>query len=179
MNSLTRNRRLNFGVTVCVSYVLVLAVLMSGCESLRRKFTRKKKEGQEVTEVPVLEPIEYPAKIYTPQDVYKKHYTLWKAWYKELLENLSPETGQKRQLYLLNQIVANLKEIQKLLPEEKQGELKSSLDRLKKFESDIREPVPVRSLSSWKTELESIEKAIKKEYTFSKVQNNLKPESAP
>lgn len=52
--------------------VIVLALvmtvpLMSGCEPLRKKFTRKKKETQAKAEMPVFEPIDYPAKVEDPK----------------------------------------------------------------------------------------------------------------
>ena len=61
---------------------LIVAVMMTtvGCEPLRKKFIRKRKAAQESSEdIPVLEPIDYPDKVYTAEDLYKQHYSLWQV----------------------------------------------------------------------------------------------------
>lgn len=171
------NRRhglLNFKWVVFISFFLVLAMTLSSCEPLRKKFTRKKKgEAVENMEVPILEPIEYPKKVYTSLDLYKNHFTFWRAWHKELMQSIVDEQSTKRKLYLLAQDVAQLTEMQKLLTEEKQAPLKDAVERLARFRTDVESPVPSRDASAWKVELESIDKKIRKDFTADKMKDSL------
>ena len=79
----------------------------SGCTPLRKKFTRKKKEDKEQNQkfIPVLEPVDYPEKIYSSLDRYKHHYSLWKVWEKDLIQTIEEDGSDKRQKYLLSQAV--------------------------------------------------------------------------
>ncbi len=161
---------------IFVSCFLVLAMTLSSCEPLRKKFTRKKKaESAESMEVPILEPIEYPKKVYSSLDLYKNHFTYWKAWHKELMQSIVDNQGTKRKLYLLAQDVTQLTEMQKLLPENKQVLLKDTIERLAKFRVDVESPVPSRDASAWRAELESIDKKIRRDYAVEKMQDSLRP----
>ena len=175
MNNLKRKRWSSLILMAFVSYFTVMAFLVSGCEPLRKKFTRKKKqEAEEATEIPVLEPMEYPKKVYNVEEDYKNRYTLWRAWHKELIESIAENEGQKRKLYHLNQTVTQLTAMQNLLLEEKGGMLKDILGKYKKLQMDIEAPVSLRDATSWKNELDSIENKIRDNYSFSKVQSSIK-----
>ena len=48
--------------------ILVLSMSLSSCETLRKKFTRHKKQAEEdQSVVPVLEPEEYPSPEHNPE----------------------------------------------------------------------------------------------------------------
>ena len=166
----------NFRWVLFVAFFLVVSMTLSSCEPLRKKFTRKKKaDSAESMEVPILEPVAYPKKVYTSLDLYKNHFTYWKAWHKELMQSVADNQGTKRKLYLLAQDVTQLTEMQKLLPEEKQALLKNAIDRLARFRADVVSPVPSRDASAWKTELESIDKKIRRDYSVEKMQGSFQP----
>ena len=108
----------------------LLAFILSaaGCASLREKFIRKKKKekGQEQAQafIPVLEPEEYAVKVYTPEQRYRHHYALWKVWNEELLTTIREtesdrrERGaDKKQKYLLNQLITQLQEMSQWVQE--------------------------------------------------------------
>ena len=155
-----------FGLTL-VLLIFIASVFLEGCEPLRKKFTRKKKkERTEEIEVPILEPIEYPAKVFSPQDEYKRYFSLWRVWCKELLQGLEESSSQKRRVYLVNQVLKNLTGMQNLLPPEKQEGLEKGIGRLQKMLTDIQAPVSTRNISSWRNEVASVEKVINREYTF-------------
>ena len=175
MDNLGRKRRICLTIAAFIAYVLVVAIVTGGCEPLRKKFTRKKTKGTEETaEAPILEPMEYPKKVYHPEDLYKKYYSLWKVWHKELLENMSDNMSRKRQLYLLNQVVSNLLQMQELLLKQKQAEFKGVLDRLKKIQIDMETSLSPRSNASLKIELNRIEKTIRDDFSLDKVKDDIK-----
>ena len=159
-----------------ISCVLILAVSSGGCEPLRKKFRREKKKDKIVQEIPVLEPVDYPAETHTPQELYKQHYSLFQVWFKELIEAVSDQDiSRKRQLYLLNQTILQLQEINNLMTEEKQENFSKKLDKLNRVKKDLEAPVSTRSMSSLVRELESLEKDLRDEYSFRNMQNSLKP----
>lgn len=156
----------------CVLIFLFVASL-TGCEPLRKKFTRTKKQTVETEEIPVLEPIEYPKQILTPQDLYKKHYNLWKAWQKELSDSIVETASRKRQLYLFNQILSNLAQMQQLLIEDKAASLKDLMTKYKRIQVGIESPVPQRAATSVKMELDSLDKKVRHDYSFEKIESSL------
>ena len=173
---LDRKKNLTFKWTLfCfVSYFFIFTFFLSGCEPLRKKFKRSKKKEKEVAEIPVLEPIDYPKKIYNTTEVYKKHYSLWRAWHQDLSESLMENAGRKRQLYLWDQTVNSLLEMQKVLPKDKQMALEGSLKRLQRVRADLEATVPQRSTSALRGEVDSIDKEIRKNFSFNKIQGSLK-----
>ena len=171
MNNISRQRYGFLPIAAIVIFFLIMTVALSSCEPLRKKFTRTKKQTEENLEIPVLEPIEYPKKVHTPQGDYKRYYQLWKVWSQDLLTSLSEGEGSKRELYLLNQAVTNLNAMQQFLPSAKQNILNDSLMRLKRIQEDIEAAVPTRNTSSLVIELQSIEKNIRDHYSFDKVKD--------
>jgi len=163
------------GAKILICCLLVSTIFLDGCEPLRKKFTRKKKKtsvGDET--VPILEPIDYPQKVYSPAETYKHHYSLWQVWNNELQSLVLENTYRKRKIYLVDQIIANLEVMKNLIVEEKQTALISSLERLRKVKSDLEAFVPTRNLSALKRELALIDKDIRNGYKFSSVENALK-----
>ena len=70
-----------FILGVCL---ISLTATLIGCEPLRKKFTRNKKNKEVSQEfIPVLEPIDYAENTKTPEEEYKHYYSLWKVWEKE------------------------------------------------------------------------------------------------
>ncbi len=162
--------------TVFICLFLMLAIVSSGCEPLRKKFTRQKKKDKEISQefVPILEPEEYPAKVHTPQELYSRHYSLWQAWQKELTDSLVNNQNRKRQLYLFDQVIKELEEMQKYVGEEMQSGLSGVLNDLKKVYADMQLAVPLANASSWQRDIESISKKIRQTYAFNKIKDDLK-----
>ena len=70
MNHFYGNKRNHFWV-VCMGLVLV-SLLCGGCEPLRKKFIRQKKQDKEISgTIPILEPIDYPEKIHSSAEDYQ------------------------------------------------------------------------------------------------------------
>ena len=166
---------LKCGSIYFVCFLFMTAIFLEGCEPLRKKFTRKKKKASiEDETVPILEPIDYPQKVYSPAETYKHHYSLWQVWNNELQSIILDNTNRKRKIYFVDQIIVNLEVMKNLIAEEKQTSLISSLERLRQVKSDLEAPVPTRNLSALKRELAVIDKDIRNGYKFSSVENALK-----
>src|SRR3989344_1830966 len=127
-------RKLNVGrlsmAAISFAIIFMFVAGLTGCEPLRKKFTRAKKKVQETEDIPILEPIEYPKTVLTAEALYKKSYGLWKIWHVELSNSIVNTTNRKRQLYFLNQVVSTLSQMQVLLTPELQGGLKDAIAKL-------------------------------------------------
>lgn len=169
-------RRRNRTFLVVLGCLLIMTLTLDGCAPLRKKFTRKKKKDRkEPQEVPILEPIDYPEKVYSPLNTYKHHYSLWQVWHKELISDLSIGASSKKRLrHHLNQAIVNLEEIKGLLVEEKQALLIASLKHLYRFRNDLEAALPSMSLSSWEIKLRSIERKIRSAYSVKKIEEFIK-----
>jgi len=122
-------------------------MIISGCAPLRKKFTRQKKKDRQTDPrfIPVLDPVEYPEKIYSTEEKYKYHYSLWKVWEKDFLQVLERNGSGKRQKFLLSQSIEQLEEMQVLLNDVKQAELKGLIDKLKIVRQDYDKPSSMRN----------------------------------
>jgi len=116
--------------TYFICFLCAIFLILSGCAPLRKKFTRQKKKDKQLDPrfIPVLDPIEYPEKIYSVEEKYKYHYSLWKVWNKDFLQVLERNGSGKRQKYLLDQSIEQLEEMNILLNDAKQAELKGLID---------------------------------------------------
>jgi hypothetical protein len=160
--------------------VVFCAVSVSGCASFRKKFVRKKKAKSESTDfVPVLVPVEYPRPATSPDMVYKDHYGMAKAYFKDLGDIVgSRDSSDKQQLYVLNQITERMGLMSSVLAD---GEKKSSLDKLalemREVISRYDQPDGIRRYDLIKRTLRNIEKEFYKSFKPALVQDDLK--SAP
>ena len=113
--------------------LLIISLTAGGCVNLRKKFTRqKKKDSAQADEfVPVLEPEEYPEKVYSVTQDYKHYYSLWQVWHKELSTAVFEKQSNKRQLYTVNQLILQADALKKLVNAEKQAGLEEILKGLK------------------------------------------------
>ncbi|MBF0521648.1 MAG: hypothetical protein HQL24_01180 [Candidatus Omnitrophica bacterium] len=141
--------------------LLAVSLSLSGCETLRKKFTRKKKEDEESTVMPILEPIEYPANKESSQEKYTYHYSLWKGWYKDLVAALDDNENDKRVKYLLTETMTQLEEMTKLLKGEKQALLTESMKDWVTIEKEFDAPSALRNTSRIKQKLSSQEKFVR------------------
>ena len=118
--------------TSFICFLCVVFLTLSGCAPLRKKFTRQKKKDRQSDPrfIPVLDPVEYPEKIYSSEEKYRYHYSLWKVWGKDFLQVLERDGSGKRQRYLLSQSIEQLDEMKVLLNDAQQAELKGLIDEL-------------------------------------------------
>lgn len=171
-----RNKRL----FVWVSVVLLLSVslIAGGCEPLRKKFTRQKKKDLESSAfVPILDPIDYPEKVYSPAQDYKQHYSMWQVWQREFLNSLdeasSPKSSVKQELYQLDQLIVSLQAMQKLLVPEKEPKLPTLIAQFQSLKRDIEEPGLYRNTGHIKLKAELLCKQVREGYRFNRVKDKL------
>ena len=156
MNSLGNGLK-KFLFLFLASMILMTSI---GCESLRKKFVRQKKQDQKEEFIPVLDPIDYPAAIHSPEQDYKKAYGLWKVWNREYLQEVDVNENDKRQRYLLNEAISQVEEMKKLVKEEKQAVFVPVLKDLNALRDSYETPAMVRRASATKRVAEQNAKII-------------------
>ena len=151
--------------------VLIFFILanLTGCETMRKKFTRKKKG-------PVKMPRIYQVRKYekkpTPQ-LYKKHYAFWASWQSELISVLGQ--NHKKDMRCIEEIIGNLGDMHNILVQEKAGQLKTHIDKLMKVKGIIfNEELTQANKDYVKRTLEREDRAIKREFNYKKVKDYLK-----
>jgi len=119
-------------ISMSLIVLVIISCVSSGCEPLRKKFVRqKKKEDTKREFIPVLDPIDYPARLHSTDEKYRHHYSLWQVWSKDLLGSLDSEgDSPKRQKYLLDQMSVQAQEMMNYVTGEKKQIWESLLTEL-------------------------------------------------
>lgn len=154
-----------------IVFLLAFFILanLAGCEPLRKKFTRKKKE-------PVKMPRVYQIKKYerkpTPE-LYKKHYAYWASWQSELTRVLGE--NHKKDSRCAEEIVGNLRDMQNMLVKAKADELNPRIEKIAKVKEMIfNEDMTSANKDYIKRTLEKEDRAIKRDFYYDKIKNYMK-----
>ena len=109
-------RRLRFVLLLPTAYCLLLPVV-TGCESLQRKFTRKSRQPV-ARPNPIIQFEDY-TRTMTPLDRYRKHYLMFDYWNDELLQALqSNSPNPKRFKRASSESLSELKTMQQLVTDD-------------------------------------------------------------
>ncbi|MFH1622102.1 MAG: hypothetical protein ABIA97_03155 [Candidatus Omnitrophota bacterium] len=157
-------------------FVLIIFLFSSfGCESFRRKFIRKPK-GKPKEEEMVIVPKDY-SKLQLPVDqAYTQYYTYWKAWHNELLQFLVSTDSKKKIISCFEQSILNLSHMKDLLEsEDKIVLLDNYINELSALSEEAQEKtITVISSGRIKNESEQLLRNIMRDFSFSKVKDDLK-----
>ena len=152
-----------FKMYVLITCLVGVSLAMSGCEPLRKKFTRQKKANVDAEKdfSPVLEPEEYPTPEKNPEMNYKQHYALIKVWYKDVWTSLDERGSDKQQKYLLKQIHGHIDEMRKLVVAEKQAKFDDLTKLLSYYDGALDVPAPMRNVSHIHSDLRAFDRALR------------------
>ncbi len=155
------NQRRNFLVWLILLSVTVVS--LTGCQSFRKKFVRKKKEERKEKFIPVLEPIDYPAKIHTSEEQYKYSYSLWKVWSTDYVKSLEEKDSDKKQKYALVQALKALEDMKNAVNADKQAKLEEIITRVNELNSEYEKSTEIRSQYQMKSRMEKVMSQIRNE----------------
>lgn len=158
-----------------IALIVIFSLIAGGCEPLRKKFTRqKKKDSAQADEfIPVLEPEEYPEKVYSPAADYKYHYSLWQVWHKELSIAISEEQSNKRQVYMASQMVTQVDALKNLVNAEKRPGFDDVLKSLGNLKESLERPAPMHDNFAILNQLRTLERKMRNNFSFDKVEESL------
>ena len=159
-----------------LSLILIAACLcsLSGCAGeWRKKFVRKKK--YEKKQIPVFKPKSYEAE-FTTEQRYLNHYAFWKNAQTEAIKILDGKDriNNKKLKFHANYAVVEIKEMHKLLPDEKQQQIEPHIKEL----TDLAEKIKDSSyLSSHKhtlaKQLKHIYNEVRENFSYIKMKKYL------
>jgi len=169
MVNLTRHKR----AVLLMTGLLVLTMSLSSCETLRKKFTRHKKQGTEdQSVVPVLEPEEYPAPEHDPRQNYKGHYDLIKAWYNDLLSALHDKSSERYLHYIIGEVTHHITAMQKLVDAPTQENLVKLNAFLDYYRSSLDDPWPARNISRIESDLRAFDRLLRDHLRADRIQGH-------
>lgn len=153
-----------------ISVLLIFFIVMNltGCEALKKKFTRKKKT---VTMPRIYQPKKY-VKAPSPE-LYKKHFAYWQSWQSELISVLGE--NHKKDMRCAEEIVGHLKDMQNILVQEKAEELSPHIERMIRVKERIfDEDMTTANREYIRTSLEHEDRIINRDFSYAKVRDFLK-----
>ena len=154
-----------------LSIILIFFLLLNitGCESLRKKFTRKKKE---TVKMPHIYQVRKYEKRPSPE-LYQKHYAYWTSWQSELISVLGD--NHKKDRRCIEEAVGQLCDMQNILVPEKGQELTPHIEKMMSVKDTIfNEELTQANRDYILRTLEREDRLIKKDFSPGKVKNYLK-----
>lgn len=158
-------------ITGASNRVIAVAVLLlfcsttlTGCASFRRKFVRHSKDKEVKEDIaPVLEPLEYQRVETSPMDAYRSHYAMVRAYFSDVYTALSAQApGEKRERYLLGQIMAHLQGMSLLLGDARKPEALKLSAALEEAGKELDKPAGLRRYDLLRSSLHKVETDIRR-----------------
>lgn len=154
---------------VTIFIVLALALSLTGCDAVQKKFTRKKKAAPKM-------PRFYQVKKYEKKpspELYKKHFGYWESWQGTLIAVLGQ--NNKKDKRCVEEAIGQLKDMQYILVPEKGEEMQPHIDTMERARAVIlKGDLTFANKDSLKMTLEKEDRTIKRDFAYSKVRNFLK-----
>ncbi|MFH1692640.1 MAG: hypothetical protein ABIC68_08795 [Candidatus Omnitrophota bacterium] len=159
---------------LCV-VIFFCVCLLTGCETLRKKFTRKRKTIDKQENV-VIVPRDYDEHPFPPDVLYKQYFAYWKAWNQELIQSLSDQESYKRIMSSSQQAVSNLKKMSSYLVDEKAAKLNVYVEKLEKIDTEIQQAhnLPSERMRTFRYKVSRVYSCVNREFDYTKIKNDLK-----
>lgn len=125
-------------VGTLVVLVICSVFLLAGCESLGKKFTRKRPQQVGPAQGMVLQPAEYGQE--SREDRYAKSFLYWKSWHSEFIDALQG-TNHKRQIETLDEALKNLVDLRGLVDEGRAAKLDARIKRMEQLRARVADDI--------------------------------------
>ncbi len=157
-------------------FLLVGAVTMtSGCEPLRKKFIRKKKDDtSENQTAAILDPVDYPANVKSVGQVYSQHYSLWKVWLRDLEDIVADNASEKRVSHTLAQMREHLVAMQQLLKDVSREKIEIYVTEVDNLSREFEKSAPFRNKIALTSRIHNLGRKVKKFFAPDKIKDELK-----
>jgi hypothetical protein len=157
-----------------IAGLLVSSLVLSSCDTLRQKFTRKKKQGEVEDQafVPVLVPEEYPSPENDPVRNYKENYSLIKAWYTDLWTAIDDKNTSKYTRYIISQVTNHIAEMEQLVDAETQENLVKLAGYLDYYKASLDESWQVRNTSRIQSDLRAFDRFMRDHLRADRIQGH-------
>lgn len=149
--------------------VIILAVNLTGCDALQRKFTRKK------TNV-VKKPRFYQLKKYVKKpspELYKQHFAYWQSWQGELLQRIGQ--NHKKDVRAIDEALGHLKDLQNILVPSKAEAMQPHIEKMEQAREIIhRGDLSFANKDYVRGIIDREDRAIKRDFSYSSVRDSLR-----
>jgi len=153
--------------------IFLLIFSLVGCEAFTRKFTRKPKKQDYLIGEVVLEPEEYTEFNMTKEELYRRYFGFWKSWQAELTASLEEGRSKAKKMDCAGEAIKNLVNLRALLDQEKKIQLDGYIDQIKKLNDKIsQDPYGADNAANAKVS-ERIKRDILRDFSYSKIKDNL------
>ncbi len=144
----------------------VIAVNLTGCHALRKKFVRKRKK--DVPPPLYLDLKEYP-KVPT-KDMYDEYYLFVRGWLQELENSIKDNISHKRQKKAIDEAIKNLEQIMYYYTETGKEKIKPLYDRFTALREKVHDSYfpALGNYSRIIREIERIKRDFENKFTFEK-----------
>ena len=150
-----------------------LLTMLSGCESLQRKFTRKSKRPQPST-TPIINFEDY-TRTMTPLDRYRKHYLMFDYWNSDLLDAFSSSTpNSKRYRRSSTEALGELETLHMLLADDLAAGFTPLIEERRRIDDQLQHDSSVPQASAICRQLEAQTRQIHRQFFWRDVQDHLK-----
>mgnify|MGYP001570228857 CR=1 FL=1 len=165
------NKKTALAVVVILSFILML----TGCESLRRKFTRKRK-SREPQDQMIIVPRDYSAHPFPSDVMYKQYFIYWKSWNQELITSLNDYSSYKKILDCVEQAIMNLKKMATYLNEDKSKELEAYIKKTEDLKTQVvaSKTMPPSRMTMLRYDAERILSSVNRLFDLKKMKEHLK-----
>jgi hypothetical protein len=155
--------------------ILICVFLLTGCESLRKKFTRKRK-NVETEEPMVIAPRDYSAHPFPSDVLYKQYFVYWKSWNQELVVSLNDLASYKKIVDCVEQSLVNLKKMQSYLNEAKAVEIEVYIKKTEDLKATIErvKNLPPVRMTSLRYDADRILSSVNRLFDLKKMRDHLK-----
>ena len=144
--------------------ILMVSFLLSGCETLKKKFSRSSKTQEKIEHEPVLDPIDYPDSVYNPLADYTYRFNMLHVWKKEFMGALQDDIQMKRLRYILDNMIIQLEEMDKFIPDSKSADLVKTTEEFKKIRTTLDGPEQFLNKSLVERKVNSMTQDIRSSY---------------
>ena len=154
-----------------------LIVSLVGCSpAMRKKFVREKKNPEQKTVIPVLDPIEYDNQLQSVKARYDYFYALLKVWHKDALTIFSGNHSVKQMTYTLRQIRLQLEELDKIIEGQPKEKIAEGIRRTEEIIAHYQKPEGFRNKDAIRRDIYLLKDDIIKPLDFESVKNYLRME---
>ncbi|MBI4343835.1 MAG: hypothetical protein HY601_03365 [Candidatus Omnitrophica bacterium] len=156
----------------------MLVAALTGCESLQRKLTRKRK-GPAPRPTPIVQFQDY-TRAMTPMDRYRKHSLIFDYWNGELLSSVDQEPyNPKRARRSIEESLVELRQMRALVDDEAAARLDPLVEEREQLQRQLQVGHPgFGTASALKRQLEAQTTQIQREFTWRKMEDHLRPRDA-
>jgi hypothetical protein len=157
---------------IMVVGLAVLSVSLSGCETLKKKFTR---EPQKQKKSPVAALDSGAAQSYPNSVLYQSHYVLWKSWQDELVISLGG--NHKKETECAERALSEQKGMKNLLNEAGQAAIEPFVVELENLASRVENGnLSFAGTKQLKNELDQYKSRFEKKFHYHKITSWIKPD---